>query len=117
MKNLIITVGIIVFIVSITGMQFQCNSMLHTRQEMKFAADEAAATAALCLDRNTYGEGILSFDKDKAKASAETMAALNMQKGNYTIALDYLEGKKPGVKVIIEKGKLRAASEYEYVAY
>ncbi|NLD10906.1 hypothetical protein [Aminicella lysinilytica] len=117
MKNLIITIGIVVFIVTITGMQFTCNQMLHTKQEMKFAADEAAATAALCLDEEAFGDGNLYFNKEKAGAQAKAMAGLNMPKGKCKVDIEFFAGERPAVKVIIKRGRLTAVSKYEYVAY
>ena len=47
MKNFIITTGAVILIVTIMSYQFQCNRLLREKQQLKYVADEAAATAAL----------------------------------------------------------------------
>ena len=117
MKNLIITIGIVIFIVTISGMQLYCNGMLHSRQDLKFAADEAAATAALCLNRSDYANGSITFDKAEAERCAEEIAGLNLKKDKFKLEISYLSGNRPAVVVTIRQGVLKAHSRYEYVPY
>ena len=117
MKNMIITIGMIIFIMTMTGMQYRCNSVLHRKQDMKFAADEAAATAALCIDREAFGQGIIKIRRAEAERAARDMAWLNLGKESGKLGIRFTEGVRPTVTVIITEGKLRAESEYEYVPY
>lgn len=117
MKNMIITVGMIIFIMTMTGMQYRCNAVLHKKQDMKFAADEAAATAALCIDREAFGQGVIKIRRDEAERVAADMAALDLKEQDAEIAVEFSDGERPMVKVTITDGRLRVTSEYEYVAY
>ena len=117
MKNLIITIGMIIFIMTMMGMQSSCNHMLHTRQEMKFAADEAAATAALCIDRRAFGEGLIRLDRVEAERSARIMAHMNLREQNYDFRIEFPREQDAAVRVVITEGRLSVTSEYEYVAF
>lgn len=114
MKELIITSGILVFMTFVMGMQTDFDRLLHQGQELKFAADEAAATAGLCIDPESYGDGLIRFDRERAEGEAREMTALNL-KGNADLAIRFREDEHPSVTVILRKGRLQVHSEYEYL--
>lgn len=117
MKNMIITFGIVVFILTISSMQLSCNEMLKDEQDLKFAADEAAATAVLCLNKFEFGNGNITFNKKTSERRAREITRVNLRNKDFKLALRYLEGETPAVEVWLRQGKLKAHSKYEYVSY
>ena len=116
MKNMIITVGAVILILTISGYQLKCNKMLHNKQNLKHAADEAAATASLYVDWKEYGEGNFVFDEDIAVTEGKRMLSLNLP-GESIISQFYFESNNdsPRVRVWVKMGKLQSISEYEYL--
>lgn len=70
MKNLIITVAILVLLLIFTVFQSDINLMSREQMSLKDATEEIANTAALQFDKERYGEGIIVFDDVKANAAA-----------------------------------------------
>ena len=114
MKELIITSGILLFMVTVMGLQTSLNELMHRGQELKFAADEAAATAGLCIDPEAYGEGIIRFDREKAREEALAITRLNGKQGA-SLSIQYEEGEHPAVTVRLKQGELQVHSKYEYL--
>ena len=117
MKNLIITMGIVVYLVAAMGFQNQWNLMYHRSLELKYAADEAAATACLCIDRQAYGQGYIDFDRGEAERKARAIVCDNLKGSDFRMELTFHTGARPGVSVRLRKGELGARSTYEYVTY
>ena len=119
MKNFIITTGAVVLILTIMSYQFQCNRLLRERQLLKYAADEAAATAGLCFDEERFGEGKLLFDRRKALQKAERVITYNVPASEiiWKISFADQDEKNPSVTITIEKKRLKVMSKYEYLPY
>ncbi|MBK5253206.1 MAG: hypothetical protein JJE03_01840 [Peptostreptococcaceae bacterium] len=146
MKNLIITIGIIIFAAILLAYQSDFNNMAREKELLKSIADEAVASSALCIDEFKYGEGYLVFDDEKVIAKIEEMLKLNLDKEidfEYTVLIsdESVKRRKHGdlevefelekepyvlLKVDIGKPKFRiispnttiyAISAYEYLPY
>lgn len=119
MKNFIITTGAVILILTIMSYQFQCNQMLREKQLLKYAADEAAATAGLCFDEDHFGEGRLLFDRKKATRKAEQVISYNLQDSQFIWKISFTDQgqQRPFVTIIIEKDRLKVLSKYEYLPY
>ena len=59
-----------IFMMGMTCMIYQgdVNVYMHEQETLKMIAEEAACQAALCLDDEAYGEGIMRFDTETAYA-------------------------------------------------
>ena len=117
MKNLIITAGIVMYLVAAMGYQNRWNITYHKVLELKYAADEAAATACLCLDLAAYGQGRIDFDRAEAERKARAITAANLKSPEFDLRFFYIYGSRPGVGVHLRKDGLGARSVYEYVAF
>ena len=119
MKNFIITTGAVILIVTIMSYQFQCNRLLREKQQLKYVADEAAATAALCFDEVSFGEGRLLFDRKRAMKKAEQIIAYNLQNSKliWKISFEDQDVQRPSVTITIEKDRLKIMSKYDYLPY
>lgn len=126
MKNFIITAGALLLILTIMQYQFQLNHLLRQKADLKYAADEAAASAGLCYDEEGFGDGVLRFDRRKAEEKAGEMIRLNLsasgsenQGDEISWALDFddEEKERPKVTVSLRQGRLLVRSEYEHVPY
>ena len=119
MKNFIITTGAVILILTIMSFQFQCNQLLREKQLLKYAADEAAATAGLCFDEIHFGEGKLLFDRRKALQKAEQVIAYNVSDSEiiWKISFADQDEKNPSVTITIEKKRLKVMSKCEYLPY
>lgn len=120
MKNLIVAASAVILILTIMQLQFQCNELLRRKQNLKYAADEAAASAALCCDDESFGIGVLKFDRRTAQKRAEETIRLNLT-GRYEENLRWEirffdeEQDRPHFVVTIYQRELKAVSTYEYV--
>ncbi|MGN0659961.1 MAG: hypothetical protein ACI4LA_10215 [Emergencia sp.] len=123
MKNFIITAGAVLLMLNIMSWQFQINSLLREKAELKNAADEAAATAGICFDESLYGDGLLRFDRERAREKSEEILRLNLpEKGNaeetrMEITFEGENEGRPAVTVTLQRGKLKVLSRYEHVPY
>ena len=101
------------------GYQLQCNRLLREKQLLKYAADEAAATAGLCFDEESFGEGRLLFDRKKALEKAERVISYNLQDAEIVWKISFVDqnARNPLVTVTIEKKRLKVFSKYEYLPY
>lgn len=122
MKNFIITAGALLLILTIMQYQFTLNHLLSQKAELKYAADEAAATAGLCIDAQMYGEGNLCFDKEKARKRAEQSLEYNLNVSEnddvkWEIHFEEGEDQRPKVIVRVHQGKMNIVSVYEHVPY
>ena len=119
MKNFIITTGAVILILTIMSWQFRCNDMLREKQLLKYAADEAAASAGLCFDEDSFGQGRLLFDRKKAVNKAEQVISYNLQSREVVWKISFADQglQSPFVTVMIEKGPLKVLSKYEYLPY
>lgn len=118
MKNLIITIGAVILILTVTQFQIQFSGMVRQKKMMKYVSEEAAASAALHYDAEAFGEGYLKFDREAGENKAEEMIRLNTtDKDNFTweITFDYKDADNPSVTVSIKKGTARVMSVYEYI--
>lgn len=106
-------------ILSVISLQMKCNQLIRQKQELKFMADEAAASAGLCIDPHRFGEGELVLDKEKAIGTAQEIVKQNMPgKEVETKVLFVAAGAKgTAVTVILSCDNLKATSTYEFVAY
>lgn len=108
---------------NIMSWQFQINSLLREKAELKNAADEAAATAGICFDESLYGDGLLRFDRERAREKSEEILRLNLpEKGNVEetrmeITFEGENEGRPAVTVTLQRGKLKVLSRYEHVPY
>ncbi len=109
-------------ILSIMQFQFQCNELLRKKQNLKYAADEAAASAALCFDEASFGSGVFRFDRTAAREKAAKVISLNLpeeQGESIRWELTFSDERQdhPYVEVTIRQERLRAVSVYEYVGF
>lgn len=123
MKNLIITAGALLLMLTIMSYQFQLNSLLREKENLKFAVDEVASSAGLCFDEERFGDGSLSFDREKAKRKAEEIIRLNLMQNEdetpVSCKIEFFdeEGESPKVVVTLQKERIKAVSVYEHVPY
>lgn len=117
MKNLIITIGIVMLVLSGLSLQFKCNEMLYRKTQMKMAADEGAATAALMIDKEAYKRGELKLDTEGGKKKADDVIENNMGRIQVTTSYTYgyTDDNNPWVTVILEFNGMKASSQYEYI--
>lgn len=73
MKNLIITTAMVIFILTVMGWQLKLGETLHQKQRLQYAAEEAAAAAALSAWVSADGEqkSGLVWDEERARQAAE----------------------------------------------
>ncbi|HKM28121.1 MAG TPA: hypothetical protein VJY37_00400 [Anaerovoracaceae bacterium] len=126
MKNLIITIGSLILMTTIIYFQIDCNEMIRYKQQLKFAADEAAATASVCIDMDSFGEGLHVYDDATAVVKAKEIIELNLASKAVTFDISFVddshvlrqyshkgellnqepkEGVRPSVTVKINGGK------------
>jgi hypothetical protein len=146
LKNLIITIGIIIFAAFLLTYQSDFNNMAREKELLKCIADEAVASASVCIDESKYGEGYLVFDDERVISKIEEMFKLNFDKNikfKYTVLiydesgkfrkygdldLDFDLEKDPYVLLKVDIGKpefrgltsnntIYAISAYEYLSY
>lgn len=119
MKNFIITTGAVILIITIMSYQFQCNRLLREKQQLKYVADEAAATAALFFNEVSFGEGKILFDRKTAMKKAEQIIAYNLQNSKLIWKISFADQdvQRPSVTITIEKDRLKIMSKYDYLPY
>ncbi|MEF9922403.1 MAG: hypothetical protein RR313_07060 [Anaerovoracaceae bacterium] len=127
MKNFIITIGAIILMSTIMYFQVDCNEMMRYREQLKFVADEAAATASVFVSANDFGEGYKIYEDMAAKAAADKMIRLNLKtkspvtyeiyfeddsqvkrgynQGGDKIFLKQFTATKPRVSILLNGGK------------
>lgn len=119
MKNLLITTGAAVLIFTMSGYWMQLHELFAVKEKMKAAADETAAAAALQIDEESFGEGMLHFDREKAAQKAEEILLLNFPKarkeGRWEILFTDGTAEKPAVTVIFYYRNMQEISVYEYM--
>ncbi len=115
MKNLIITAGIIIMASAALFMTIQYQIVVHSWINLKFAADDAAEAAALCIDPEAYAEGRISFDRTEGKRLAEKITDRNLGAGKYEMRLEFADGEQARAEAVLQAGKLKRKSVYEYV--
>lgn len=103
----------------ISSLQFQYNRLTHTKMEMKFAADETAATAALAVDIRSYSRGILKFDEAAAINSGNKIIENNMKYKLFKVKYNFLYADTLSPKVVVEISMdgMKVCSKYEYVIF
>ena len=122
MKNFIVTAASVLLILTVMQLQLQCGELLRRKQFLKYTAEEAAASAALCLDAERFGDGILRFDRILAERKAEEIIGLNLTEEEqkeleWEIHFFEEDQSRPYVTVILYQQKLKVSSTYEYAAY
>lgn len=119
MKNLLITTGIAILIFTMSGYWLQLHELFAVKEKMKAAADETAAAAALQIDAECFGEGILYFDRKRAAQKAEEVLRLNFpeadKEGRWEILFTDGTAEKPSVTVRFYYRKMKVISVYEYM--
>lgn len=118
MKNLLITAACLLLITTAISGWSQLHDLLRTKEGLKSAADEAAASAGLCIDEQAFGEGYLRIDREEAEARAEEMLLLNLKEKGKAARweVDFAEeGEIPSVTVTVYYKNLKAVSVYEYL--
>lgn len=117
MKNIIVTMAIVVLMTTIAGYQGLLNRSLRLEKQLKFAADEGGATASLFIDNKAYGEGILRFDKEAATKKISRIVQENLK--NFGIdgekEIEFLDEnqERPYVRVTVKSQGYEAQSLYE----
>lgn len=74
--------------------QIDCNEMIRYKQQLKFAADEAAATTSVCIDMDSFGEGMHVYDDATALVKAKEILALNLDAKNVTYEISFVDDSK-----------------------
>lgn len=118
MKNLIITISLVLLMTYLSSYSLKINKDLRVMKELKFMAEEGAGTAALFVDEEAYGEGEVSFQKEVADKKTKDIIEKNMSKeykGEYKTTISYKEGENPMVEVEIMCNKLKGKAIYELV--
>lgn len=119
MKNLLITTGTAILIFTMSGYWLQLHELFAIKEKMKAAADETAAAAALQIDAESFGEGMLYFDRERAAQKAEEVLRLNFpeadKEGRWEILFTDGTAEKPSVTVRFYYRKMKVISVYEYM--
>ena len=119
MKNLLITTGTAILIFTMSGYWLQLHELFAVIEKMKAAADETAAAAALQIDAESFGEGMLCFDRERAAQKAEEVLRLNFpeadKEGRWEILFTDGTAEKPSVTVRFYYRKMKVISVYEYM--
>ncbi|MCQ2551191.1 MAG: hypothetical protein MJ146_03255 [Clostridia bacterium] len=128
MKNLIVTIAIVVLASNIIVYQKDTCNLVMNMNQAKNVADEMARSAALCIDEKSLADGNIKFNKTTGKSRAKeafgrykssffsnvkydiafdddsgtVKVTMNLGKANYSLA--YLRNNK----------KLKTTSIYEY---
>jgi len=87
MKNLVILIAIISFGSILMTYQIDFDKMAQEKQRLKFAADEALASASLSIDLWEYANGYLIYDDTKVKNKVKEMMNKNFDKKIFTYKL------------------------------
>ncbi|NLY81966.1 MAG: hypothetical protein GX078_04205 [Clostridiales bacterium] len=146
MKNLIITLGIIIFAALLITYQSDFNNMAREKELLKSISDEAVASASIYIDESAYGEGYLVFDDERVIGKIEEMLNLNLDEetafkyailisdesekyrkyGELDVDFDLekepyvllkIDIGKPKFRVISSNNTIYAISAYEYLSY
>ena len=100
-------------IFTMSGYWLQLHELFAVKEKMK------AAAAALQIDAESFGEGILYFDQERAKQKAEEVLRLNFpeadKEGRWEILFADVTAEKPSVTVRFYYRKMEVISVYEYV--
>lgn len=78
MKNFIVTIGVLFVMIIFSVYQVDSNMLMQKQEELKYIADEAADTAALCYDDEEYGDGNLVIEDDVANAAVLDILKKNL---------------------------------------
>lgn len=138
MKNMIITLAIILLLSNLLMFQKDTNALVWTMNNMKFVADEMARSAALEVDEEKYSIGDFEFEEKSGKEAAEkafeqgiesvekraSIVLFDKEKVNYTVEFDN-ENKQVKVKMNLGQAKfglfylrnpqeMKCQSIYEY---
>ena len=123
MKNMIITLAIMLLLTNLIMFQKDTNTLVWTMNNMKLMADEMARSAALEVDEEQYALGTIKFNEQagkKAAASAfssgiksiEDRAALRLfDRENITYTLSFNDEKRQ-VTVKLNLGTAKYALPY-----
>lgn len=119
MKNLIITVAVILLMLSMMTGWFRLFDVMRTKGTLQAAAENGAAAAALCIDEEAFGDGILRFDEEAARKRAEEIIFANVPKvgevGQWEITFAEDKSKVPSVTVRVWYKELKVTAAYEYL--
>lgn len=119
MKNLLITTGTAILIFTMSGYWLQLYELFTVKEKMKAAADETAVAAALQIDEESFGEGMLYFDREKATQTAEKVLLMNFpeadKEGRWELLFTDGAAEKPSVTVRFYYRKMKVISVYEYM--
>lgn len=89
MKNLIVTLGAMIYVVTLIYFQIDLNGAFQYKNLLKAAADEAAATGALFTDFNSYAEGNQVFDYEKSIEEARASIDYNLKSKDYEFTMTF----------------------------
>ncbi len=118
MKNLLIAAASVLFVLTMLLGWLRADQAVRAKQTLKYAADEAASAAALCIREEEFSEGRLEIDKEEAEKAAEKMILENLKDADETLRWEIVfleEGEEPAVSVTIYDKRLKAVSVYEYL--
>ena len=109
MKNFIITIAAILLMTTIMVFQLDCNQMIQKQEQLKFAADECAATACIYTLDESFGEGIQVYNDKKAIENLEEMLKLNLKNEEICYKVSFEDNS--GIKRCYENGFNLISSE------
>lgn len=89
MKNLIITLGAMIYIITIIFFQVDLNEAIRYKKMLKNAADEAAATGAIFTDFNNYADGNQVFDYEKSLQEVKASLDYNIKNKAYNFLITF----------------------------
>ena len=107
MKNLIITVAIVLFFGAACGMQHELGRTVIAGVRLEGAAEEAACAAAISLeDAEAPGEDRMAA----AEAAARRAAEKNLAGEKFMVEVEKKnEGSRSFVRVVLRSGRIRRA--------
>lgn len=110
MKNLIVTVGTVIFAVCICTWQVNINRTSLQKQTLDFVANESLNCIFAMLDQ---GEN----DSTEIKTKVKKLAEQNMQRFNDRVYIELFMEKEDSyknVRIILRQGRLKSKQERKY---
>ncbi len=91
MKNFIITIGALLYMITIIYFQIDLNEAVRYKQILKYAADEGAATASLFIEEQAYGNGKFVYNDTEAVKKAREIIKYNLCDNNIKFDISFTD--------------------------
>lgn len=114
MKNVIVTTALLLFAMTVMSLYSEMNVKIIEKRLLTDMAEEAAATAALFYDENSYGYGRYRFDRAKGRSMAMESLRLNGFPDDGTASVEFFDGgDDPYVRVTLRYEDREFSAVYE----